>query len=146
MGSITVNIFKPLVGTPDGGVTTGSVWPEEEVTPTADEVDGALVEEYAVGLESREQPTGTEVKRSARHRENETHVITGTLGLFVIKDHFQDGCECPLGNGGTTMRQTRKTGLLYDPLRGQCRYVICDSYGATRSARLQCAVAVYERR
>jgi hypothetical protein len=45
MGSITVNMFKPLVGTSDGGVTTGIVWPEEDATTTADEVDASLVEE-----------------------------------------------------------------------------------------------------
>jgi len=49
MGSITVNMFKPLVGIPDGGVTTGSVWPDEDATTTADEVDASLVEEYAGG-------------------------------------------------------------------------------------------------
>lgn len=49
MGSITVNTFKPLIGTADGGATTGSVWPEDEATTTADEVDGSLVEEYSGG-------------------------------------------------------------------------------------------------
>jgi len=49
MSSMTVNMFKPLVGTLDGGVTTGSVWPEEDATTTADEVDASVVEEYAGG-------------------------------------------------------------------------------------------------
>lgn len=62
-------MFKPLVGTPDGAVTTGSVWPEEDATTTADEVDASLVEEYAGGLgtesESGAAYPGTErVKRS----------------------------------------------------------------------------------
>jgi hypothetical protein len=40
MGSITVIMFKPLVGTPDGGATTGILWPEEDATTTGDdEVD-----------------------------------------------------------------------------------------------------------
>jgi hypothetical protein len=42
MGSITVTMFKPLVGTPDGGITTGSLLPEEDATTTADEVDASL--------------------------------------------------------------------------------------------------------
>jgi hypothetical protein len=44
-----VNMFKPLVGTSDGGVTSGSLWPEEEATTIADELDASLVEEYAGG-------------------------------------------------------------------------------------------------
>lgn len=45
-------MFKPLVGRSDDGVTTGSLWPEEVATTTADEVDASLVEEveeYAGG-------------------------------------------------------------------------------------------------
>jgi hypothetical protein len=42
MGSITVAMFKPLVGTSDGGATTGSLWPEEVATTTADEVGASL--------------------------------------------------------------------------------------------------------
>jgi hypothetical protein len=49
MGSIIVNMFKPLVGTSDVGVTTGSVRPEEDATTIADEVDASLDEEYAGG-------------------------------------------------------------------------------------------------
>jgi hypothetical protein len=49
MGSIIVNMFKPLVGTLDGGATTGIVWPEEDATMTADEVDASLVGEYGGG-------------------------------------------------------------------------------------------------
>ena len=75
MGSITVNMFKPLVGTADGGATTGRVWPEDEATTTADggattgrvwpedeatttadEVDGSLVEEYSGGGAESEGP------------------------------------------------------------------------------------------
>jgi len=50
-------MFKPLVGPPDGGVTTGSVWPEEDATTTADEVDAStsLVEEYAGGLGTKSE-------------------------------------------------------------------------------------------
>jgi hypothetical protein len=54
MGSIAVNMFKPLVGT-GGGVTTGSVWPEEDATTIADEVDASLVEEYAGGLGTKSE-------------------------------------------------------------------------------------------
>ena len=46
MGSITVNTFNPLLGTLGGGVMTGSIWPEEDATTTADEVDGG----YGGGL------------------------------------------------------------------------------------------------
>ncbi len=53
MGSIIVNMFKPLKGALDGGVTTGSLWPEEDATTTADEVDASLVEEYAGGTGSK---------------------------------------------------------------------------------------------
>jgi len=55
MGSITVNMFKPLVGKLDGGVTTGSLWPEEDATTTADEleVDASLVDEYPGGPGSK---------------------------------------------------------------------------------------------
>jgi len=97
MVSITVNLFKPLVGTLVGGVTTGSLWPEEDATTTADEVDASLVEEYAGGLGTKSEsgapyPRDRRVKRSVRHRESGTHVsvllITGTLGLFVVKDHL----------------------------------------------------------
>lgn len=49
MGSSTVNMLRPLVGTPDGGVATGSVMPEGDATITADEVDASLAEEYAGG-------------------------------------------------------------------------------------------------
>jgi hypothetical protein len=55
MGSIIVNMFKPLVGTTDGGVMTGSVWPEEDATAIADEVDASLVEEYAGGLGTKSE-------------------------------------------------------------------------------------------
>ena len=49
MGSSTVNMLKPLVGTPGGGVTTGSVLPEGDATTTADEVDASPAEKYAGG-------------------------------------------------------------------------------------------------
>jgi hypothetical protein len=49
MGSRTVNMLKPLVGTLDGGVTTGSVLPEGDATTIADEEDASLAEEYAGG-------------------------------------------------------------------------------------------------
>jgi hypothetical protein len=55
MGSITVNMFKPLVGKLDGGVTTGSLWPEEDATTTADELDASLVEEYPGGPGSKSE-------------------------------------------------------------------------------------------
>ena len=54
-------MFKPLVGTLDGGVTTGSVSPEEDATTTADEVDASLDEEYAGGADTTsESPYGPE--------------------------------------------------------------------------------------
>ena len=55
MGSITVNMFKPLLGILDGGVTTGSVWPEEDATTIADGVDASLVEEYSGGPGSKSE-------------------------------------------------------------------------------------------
>jgi hypothetical protein len=80
MGSITVNMFKPLVGKLDGGVTTGSLWPEEDATTTADEVDASLVGEYPGGYpgggsksESGAPYTGSEevsaLLTRVRHRE-----------------------------------------------------------------------------
>lgn len=55
MGSITVNMFKPLVGKLDGGVTTGTLWPEEDATTTGDEVDASLVDEYSGGPGSKSE-------------------------------------------------------------------------------------------
>ena len=55
MGSIIVNMFKPLVGTSDGGATTGRVRPEEDATTIADEVDASLDEEYAGGPGTRSE-------------------------------------------------------------------------------------------
>jgi hypothetical protein len=49
MGSSIVNMLKPLVGTLDDGVATGSVLPEGDATTIADEVDASLDEEYAGG-------------------------------------------------------------------------------------------------
>ena len=45
---IVVNMFKPLVGKlpVDGGITTRSLWPEEDATTTVDEVNASLVDEY----------------------------------------------------------------------------------------------------
>jgi len=56
MGSSIVNMLKPLMGTPDGGVATGSVLPEGDATTTADEVDASLVEEYAGGPAGKSEP------------------------------------------------------------------------------------------
>jgi hypothetical protein len=96
-------MFKPLVGTLDGGVTTGSVWPEEDATTTADEVDASLVEggAYAGGPGRTSEsgaPCGPEqlsavLTTQVRHRETYVFresllLIAGTLGL-VVKDHFQ---------------------------------------------------------
>ena len=61
-------MFKPLVGTPGGGVTTGSVWPEEDATTTADEVDASLVEEYA-GAPFRARRVAANYKRSVNAGE-----------------------------------------------------------------------------
>ena len=49
MGSSTVKMLKPLVGTLDGGATTGSLLPEGVATTIADEVDACPAEEYAGG-------------------------------------------------------------------------------------------------
>lgn len=72
MGSITVDMFKPLVGTLDGGVTTGSLWPEEDATTTGDEVDASLGGGYPGGPGSKSEsgaryagPEDLNVKRSA---------------------------------------------------------------------------------
>jgi hypothetical protein len=103
MGSIIVNMFRPLVGTLGGGVTTGSVGPEEDATATTDEVDASLVEEEEYGggpgtTSESGAPYGPEelsaVLTQVRHRETYVFrksvlLITGTLGLFVVKDHFQ---------------------------------------------------------
>jgi hypothetical protein len=69
MGSITVDMFKPLVGTLGGGVTTG-MWPEEVATTTGDEVDASLGGGYPGGPKSElgaryAGPEDLNVRRSA---------------------------------------------------------------------------------
>jgi len=122
MVSITVNLFKPLVGTLVGGVTTGSLWPEEDATTTADEVDASLVEEYPGGPGSKSE-SGAPYAGPEELSALLTRLDTGNSRIPQVHSHHDhpwpfrrqksfsreliqklDGCECSLGKGGITMR------------------------------------------